>query len=48
MKLALYLTLALLAACASQPPLPKQPDESHRVPLNKTIQDVRAEAVSVP
>lgn|GEM_PF-3601477 len=26
-----------LAACASSPPLPKAPDESHRVPLNKAL-----------
>jgi len=37
MKISLCFTIALLAACASSPPLPKKPDESHRVPLNKPI-----------
>lgn len=31
----LTLTL-LLGACSFSPPLPKQPDESERIPINKT------------
>lgn len=29
--------LALLAGCVSNPPEPKQPDKSHKVPVNKWI-----------
>jgi hypothetical protein len=47
MKTILVITLAsIVAACNTKPPMPKKPNESRRVPINKTI-PIELEGVSL-